>query len=225
MIESATAGIGAWLDQTFFTMDYAVFEFFSKLQQEWLTPIVSAFTRLGDSEFVIPLLLLGLILCFSKKTRKVGATLFLAIIIGTLITNVIAKPLIDRPRPYVTLGLDEMFMSWYQRAGAHIESDKSFPSGHTTAAFEVGLALFMTIKNKKIKWIFPVYSVLIAASRLYLMVHYSTDVIGGMLVGTIAAVSAYFIVKAIMSMLAKTENKLLKKVNDIDLFFKEKKDA
>ena len=212
------SAFAVWLDTTFANFDFSVFEFFGTLHSEWLTPIVEAFTHLGDTEFVLPMALLGLILCLFKKTRKVGATLLLAVVVGTLITNVVMKPFVLRPRPFQSLADNAQYWQWYTEAGAHPESlYRSFPSGHTTGAFEIGMALFFTVKNKKIKWIFPVYSVLIGCSRLYLMVHYCTDVIGGMICGTVAAVIAFFIVKAILSALEKSENKLLKKANDFDL--------
>ena len=207
-----------WLDTTFASFDFSVFEFFGKIHSEWLTPIVEAFTHLGDSEFIIPLAIVGVILCLFKKTRKVGFTLFLAIIVGTMITNVIMKPFVLRPRPFQSLADNPEYWQWYTEAGAHPESlYRSFPSGHTTGAFEIGTALFLAINNKKIKWIFPVYSVLIGCSRLYLMVHYCTDVIGGMICGITAGIIAYIIVKKILSMLEKSENALLKKVNDFDI--------
>ena len=207
-----------WLDTTFASFDFSVFEFFGKIHSEWLTPLVEAFTHLGDSEFIIPLAIVGVILCLFKKTRKVGFTLFLAIIVGTMITNVIMKPFVLRPRPFQSLADNPEYWQWYTEAGAHPESlYRSFPSGHTTGAFEIGTALFLAISNKKIKWIFPVYSVLIGCSRLYLMVHYCTDVIGGMICGITAGIIAYIIVKKILSMLEKSENALLKKVNDFDI--------
>lgn len=212
------SAFAVWLDTTFHAFDMGIFAFFGSLQTSWLTPIVSAFTHLGDSEFIIPLAVVGVILCMFKKTRKVGMTLFLAIIIGTLITNVVMKPFVLRPRPFQSLVDNPEYWQWYTNAGAHAESlYRSFPSGHTTGAFEIGTALFLTVCNKKIKWIFPVYSVLIGCSRLYLMVHYPTDVIGGMICGITAGVVAFFVAKAILNMLEKSENGLLKKVNDFDL--------
>lgn len=213
---------GTWLDTAFHNFDYSIFTFFAKLHAEWLTPIVQIFTRFGDSEFVIPMMLLGLILCLSKKTRKYGMTLFFAIVIGTLITNLIAKPLVARARPYVSLAGDSNFMMWYAEAGKLIESDKSFPSGHTTAAFEMATAMLLVVKNKKIKWIFPVYAVLIGCSRLYLMVHYPTDVLGGMIVGIISGILAYFVAKSIMFWLENSNIKFIQKLNNINLFAKEK---
>lgn len=201
-----------WLDSTFANFDFSVFELFSKIHTEWLTPIVSTFTHFGDSEFIIPMAILGLILCCFKKTRKVGMTLTMAIIVGTLITNICMKPFVLRPRPFQTLADNPQYWQWYTKVGAHPESMfRSFPSGHTTGAFEMATALFLTVKNKKIKWIFPVYAVLIGCSRLYLMVHYCTDVLGGMICGITAGIIAYFIVKGITKVIEKT------KFNDFDL--------
>lgn len=212
------SAFAVWLDTFFATFDFSVFRFFGSIQSEWLTPIVSAFTHLGDSEFIIPLAVFGVFLCCFKKTRKVGMTLFLAIIIGTLITNVIMKPFVLRPRPFQSLANNPEYWQWYTNAGAHAESlYRSFPSGHTTGAFEIGTALFLAMSNKKIKWIFPVYSVLIGCSRLYLMVHYPTDVIGGVICGMTAGILAYFIVKAVLKMLEKSENSIIKKINAFDL--------
>lgn len=209
------SAFAVWLDTVFANFDFSVFEFFGKIHSEWLTPIVSAFTHLGDSEFIIPMAVLGAVLCLFKKTRKVGMTLVLAVICGTLITNVCMKPFVLRPRPFQSLIDNPEYMKWYTEAGAHAESlYRSFPSGHTTGAFEMATALFLTINNKKIKWIFPVYAVLIGCSRLYLMVHYCTDVIGGMFCGIIAGVIAYFVVKAILKALEKT------KLADFDLMEK-----
>ena len=147
--EEAFAGnaIGQWLDKTFYKLDYAVFTAFSKIQNGVLTPIVNIVTYFGDSAIVIPLLLVGLVLCLFKKTRRYGIVLAGAIVLGTLMTNVVLKNVCGRVRPYVTMADDPNFYLWYTRAGANVESDNSFPSGHTTAAFEIATALFLTVKN------------------------------------------------------------------------------
>ena len=182
----------------FDSFDMSVFTFFGEQIQGAVMNIVANFiTFFGGSEFVIPMAVLGLVLSFFKKTRKFGLAVLFAVLVGTLITNLVMKPLFARPRPYVYYADNPLFMSWYEFAGAHIESDKSFPSGHTTAAFEIGVALFLVL-NKKYSWIFPVFSVLVGLSRIYLMVHYVTDVLGGVLVGTFAGIMGYVIMTAIM---------------------------
>ena len=203
----------------FDSFDMSVFTFFGEQIQSAAMNIVANFiTFFGGSEFVIPMAVLGLVLCFFKKTRKFGMAVLFAVLVGTLITNLVMKPLFARPRPYVYYADNPLFMSWYEFAGAHIESDKSFPSGHTTAAFELGIAMFLVL-NKKYSWIFPICSVLVGLSRIYLMVHYVTDVLGGVLVGTFAGIMGYVIMTAIMK---KLENS---KFADFDLAEKFKKKA
>ena len=188
----------------FDSFDMSVFTFFGEhIHAAFMNVVAEIITFFGGTEFVIPMAVLGLILCFFKKTRKVGMAVVFAVVIGTLLTNLVMKPLFDRPRPYIYFADNATFMSWYEFAGSHVESDKSFPSGHTTAAFEIGVAICLALKNKKISWIFPVFSALVGLSRIYLMVHYTTDVLGGMVVGIFAGVMGYLIMKLIMK---KTEN-------------------
>lgn len=196
----------------FDSFDMSVFTFFGEQIQNATMNIVAEFiTFFGGSEFVIPMAVFGLVLSFFKKTRKFGMSVLFAVLVGTLLTNLVMKPLFARPRPYVYYADNPLFMSWYEFAGAHIESDKSFPSGHTTAAFEIGVALFLVF-NKKYSWIFPVFSALVGLSRIYLMVHYVTDVLGGVLVGTFAGIAGYFIMKAIMKNAKIAEFDLIEKL-------------
>ncbi|MBR2954324.1 MAG: phosphatase PAP2 family protein [Clostridia bacterium] len=195
----------------FDSFDMSVFTFFGEQIQGAVMNIVAEFiTFFGGSEFVTPMAVLGLVLSFFKKTRKFGLSVLFAVLVGTLVTNLIMKPLFARPRPYVYYADNPLFMSWYEFAGAHIESDKSFPSGHTTAAFEIGVALFLVL-NKKYSWIFPVFSTLVGLSRIYLMVHYVTDVLGGVLVGTFAGIMGYVIMTAIMKNTKIAEFDLIEK--------------
>ncbi len=196
----------------FDSFDMSVFTFFGEQIQSATMNIVAEFiTFFGGSEFVIPMAVLGLVLSFFKKTRKFGMAVLFAVLVGTLLTNLVMKPLFARPRPYVYYADNPLFMHWYEIAGKHIESDKSFPSGHTTAAFEIGVALFLVL-NKKYSWVFPVFSALVGLSRIYLMVHYVTDVLGGVLVGTFAGIMGYMIMTAIMKNTKIAEFDLIEKL-------------
>ena len=99
MYQFLTLDMGTWIDSTFHSFDYSVFEFFHSIQSSVMTAIANFFTCFGDEFFIIPMLVLGLVLCLFKKTRKYGFAVFISILIGTLITNVILKPLVFRARP------------------------------------------------------------------------------------------------------------------------------
>ena len=129
-------------------------------------------THLGD--FGIFWILLTIVLLIPKKTRKAGLASALAIIIRTLITNVAIKNVVARIRPYEVIQELELMIEK--------QKDFSFPSGHTCASFASAFAIY------KCKEVFPkkwrtaamVLATLIALSRLYVGVHYPTDVLGGL---------------------------------------------
>lgn len=198
--------LGDSIDKAFYGFDLAVFHFFGEMQNTFLTYLAKFFTTFGDEAFMIPIVVLGIVLCFFKKTRKYGFTLIFAVAVGTIITNVVAKPLFLRVRPYNTLQGNADFFGWYQGVGMLSESDYSFPSGHTTGATEMAIAMFLCFKSdkKKIAYIFPAVALCTAGSRIYLMVHYASDVIGGLIVGTFAAVAGYFLMKLVMLLFTKT---------------------
>ena len=120
----------------------------------------------------------AVILLFFKKTRRTGICIGASLLIGVIIGNGVIKNVVARPRPYDTLpGIEPLISSL---------SDFSFPSGHTLCCFEAATALMMN----RSRWAIPAFfaAVLVGISRLFLFVHYPTDVICGALLGILFGV-------------------------------------
>lgn len=198
--------LGDKIDSAFYAFDMWVYSILGAIQCPFFTQVAKIFTSFGDERFVIPMAILGVALCFFKKTRKYGFALLFAIAIGTIVTNVVVKPMALRIRPYNTLQSDAKYWAWYIGAGALSESDYSFPSGHTTAAFEIAVAMGLCLrsdKKKGVSWIPTIIAVCTMTSRVYLMVHYASDVVGGMIVGSIAGLCAFLLSKLVCSIFEK----------------------
>ncbi len=168
-----------------------------------LTPFMRAITLIGEKGLIF--FALAAILMLFKKTRHTGVCLFGAVCCGALIGNIILKDLIARPRPLT----QKPFSDWWLAIGSPAENGFSFPSGHVTAATAGITALCLSTK-KKTMLLGYVYVVLMAFSRCYLMAHYPSDTLAGMLIGAVSAVIAFFIAHAIFA--------LLERRRDIGLF-------
>ncbi|MBR3768083.1 MAG: phosphatase PAP2 family protein [Clostridia bacterium] len=207
--------ITTWLNTTFETFDYKILEFYNTLHTGPLGGFFDfffeAYTHLGDEGLLF--IVLGIIFLLFKKTRKVGFGMLFAVIIGALFTNVTIKPLVARPRPYVT---NQVFQDWWLAVAHGLEGEKSFPSGHTTSTVAALIPVFM-MTNKKKSWIVLVLAVLMGASRNYIMVHFPSDILGGIIIGVIAGLLACLIMKLIYDAANKNGNKLGNKFVEFDL--------
>ena len=175
--------LALWLNTAFAGFDEAVATAIHQLYVAagwFFTPFLSFISLLGKGG--IFLILLSIALMLFRKTRRYGTTMLLALAIGALVTNVCFKPLVARPRPYTHDG--SIFQQYWEMLGKHTESDKSFPSGHMTAAMAASLAVFLR-GNKKISWTALLFALAMGVSRIYLSVHYATDVLGGVITGSI----------------------------------------
>ena len=190
--------IAAWLDTTFAGFDLAALHFMHQLAESAgtvLTPFMH-FISLFGKEGIFSVAL-GLLLLLPKKTRKTGLCVIVAIIISTLITNVTLKPMVARPRPFVSY---DYVNEWWQFVGSSKESDLSFPSGHVTIITS-SLTAFCYASSEWVKKKWHSWApcgtmiILMCISRMYLMMHYPTDVIGGLIVGLVSATFAWLIIR------------------------------
>lgn len=154
------------------------------IRKEWMNGFWRAITFLGDGGWFW--ILLAVVLLIMKKTRKAGAAAAIALVIGALITNVCLKNMVARVRPYDTYSALIPIVTK--------PIDWSFPSGHTCASFASAFVYFRLLP-KKYGISALVLACMIAFSRLYLGVHYPTDVLAGFLIGLLASVLAVWMVR------------------------------
>lgn len=141
------------------------------LQCAFLDTVMPIITRFGD-EGIFWIIVAVVLICI-PKTRKAGLSVALAMLAGWIVGNLFLKNAVARVRPYdvqegVILLIDKL-------------SSYSFPSGHTLVSFEAATALSLHYRKWGIAAL--VLAVLVAFSRLYLFVHYPTDVLGGAVLG------------------------------------------
>lgn len=156
------------------------------LRFDFMTPFWKVMTMFGQGGFFW--IALCLILIAIKKTRKIGIMMALALIFNALLVNVCIKNVVARIRPY------DQFSDLTRLIEA--QKDFSFPSGHTSASFACTLGMYLGLGKGIKKYSIPcwILSCLIGFSRLYLGVHFPSDVLGGAIIGMISAVLAYFVI-------------------------------
>ena len=176
----------AWLNSFFAGFDEGIVNAVHKLHEcagDWTQPLAEFVSLLGKGG--IALIILSLILLICRPTRRYGTAMCLGLAIGAIAVNLWLKVVIARPRPYADP--QSIFYPIWLAHGSHIESDFSFPSGHTNAAFAAMVPVFW-LGNKRWSWLALIFAVLMGISRIHLMVHYPSDVLCGAITGTIAGI-------------------------------------
>lgn len=160
-------------------VEFGILYFLQTLHRPWLDAVMVFVTSLSNHG-QIWIVLAVVFLCF-RKTRTLGVGMLISMLLGYLLGNVLLKNLIARPRP--------CWMDPSVRLLVKTPLDFSFPSGHSLIAFEGAVSI--RLWNKRWGRAALLLAVLTAFSRLYLFVHFPTDVLAGSLMGAGIALLVY----------------------------------
>lgn len=175
---------------------------FLKWLQTIRTPFLDSFfkiyTKLGDHGELWFLLILFFI--FIKKDRKTGILAAFSLAIEIVLISLVLKPIFSRPRPFLKEAIDLLIK---------IPHGSSFPSGHSASSFAV--AGFLFFEKVRFRWLYIFLATLMAFSRLYLFVHYPSDVLVGSFIGLFIAYGVFKKQDHIWQWLTKQKSRIFKK--------------
>ena len=152
-----------------------------------LDPLMMFYTKLGDAGLLF--IVLGLALLLFRPTRRAGFSALCAMVIGLVVVNLTIKPLMARERPWLVL---EGFVNLVEE-----HDPNSFPSGHTNAAFAFALALCMAAPKRWMKITAVCMAAVMGLSRLYVGVHFPSDVLVGAVIGSLCGLLGALIIKIV----------------------------
>ncbi len=190
--------MSALLNNLAVSFDLPILEWIqATLQSGFMDTIMPIITMFGDAG--IFWMAWATLLLFLPKYRRTGLGMWFALAMGLLICNITLKPLVGRIRPY-DFQINELDKTWNDillggKLLVEMPHDYSFPSGHTIASFEACTVLLLNSKLMGIPAV--ILAVLIAFSRLYLYVHYPTDVIFSLFAGILFGILGNLIAKRI----------------------------
>ena len=205
-----------FLNDFIVNFDVAVYQFVDSIMNPVLDTIFTFITHLGDTPGII-WWVLAVILFIPKKTRKLAIVLIAGLAIASAVNNLALKNIIERPRPYnidpsvwTNAGYEYIWPGLIDKSNSW-----SFPSGHTSSSIGAGFALLLACcKDKKLALGIPAFilSLLIGFSRIYVHVHYPSDVVVGAVVGLLGGLVAYVIyAKLLVPKVFPAINKIVKK--------------
>ncbi len=168
-------------------MEFEILYALQGLHSNWLDSVMIFFTTLGDGGFIWILTALACI--FFKKSRKCGVLMLFTMLLCLVVGNGLIKNLVARPRPFQALEGEISLI-------IPPPSEYSFPSGHTMHGF--GAAAMIFLHNKRAGIAALLGAAVIAFSRMYLFVHFPTDILGGIVIGVGAAALVYMVSNKIL---------------------------
>lgn len=182
-----------WLQQLDLTILNAIHQ---NLTAPFFDAIMPTISALGNKGYVW--IVAAIFLLLKQKYRLGGLMLSCALVVDVIACNLILKPLIHRMRPFEFDTTIQLLISK--------PTDFSFPSGHTAAAFAAATVIYQIDK----KWGIAAFllAILISFSRLYLYVHFPSDVVAGIILGVLSGVCGIWIAKLIYKKIAALKDKV-----------------
>ena len=162
-------------------MDFAILYSIQEMHTSFLNPLMIAVSALGNNGIIW--ILMAVVLLFFKKTRKCGVLMLISMAVCFIVGNLAIKNLVQRPRPCQIDTSVPLLIP--------VPSEYSFPSGHTLHGFTAAVTIFL--HNKKAGIAALLLAAVIAFSRMYLFVHFPTDILGGLILGTVMALVVYWV--------------------------------
>ena len=154
----------------------------------WLTNFVGGYGQLW--------LVVGVVMCTFKKARKAGIAVLMSWVLVYVVNQCGLKELIARVRP---CNIDQTIDMLVKAPSSY-----SCPSTHSAWALGGAVSIFMFHKKRGIPVI--LFSLLICFSRLYLFVHFPTDVLFGAFIGTLIGILCWYIVKRVSKVFEKKKD-------------------
>lgn len=165
--------------------DNLILNFIQNFRSPALDKIMPFITCLGNFGFIW--IVIAVLLIISKRYRKLGFAMALTLILCLLIGNAGLKPWVQRIRPFEANNFTDLLIK--------APKDFSFPSGHTLASFASATVLMKFDKKAGIPVL--IFAILIAFSRLYLYVHYPTDILAGIILGILIGSIVYSFIQPV----------------------------
>lgn len=186
-------------DRLFYGFDTFMYKFIWWFQNDITIAIANICQLTGDTRGYAIYGVISLLLCFPKKTRKYGIAMIAAFIVG-LVSMEAVKFAVGRNRPYVTLKNTpfwDTYHAHWTEAGAFLEDDPAFPSGHTSVNFLIFTALASVLLKEKKKWAWALFiiPVIVGCSRIIRCVHYPSDVVAGAVIGIASGLIGYMVTR------------------------------
>ena len=166
-------------------MEFKILYLIQDMHTPYLDSLMMSLTRMGVDSAIW--MAMAIPMLFFKKTRKCGILMFVVMLLGAIVTDDIIKPLVMRERPCM---IDRTVRMLVARPRTY-----SFPSGHALQSFACATMIFLHSKGGGIAALILAFG--IAFSRMYLFVHFPTDVLAGAVIGALISAGVFYLCRAV----------------------------